>query len=67
MATSTNAEANRILKPRRRLVQEQQFSGTSSASKNGKTNVTDGYVSREQDVILGFAQTLLRNFLKERF
>ena len=66
MATSTNAEANRILKPRRRLVQEQQFSGTSSASKNGKTNVTDGYVSREQDVILGFAQTLLRNFLKER-
>ena len=63
---SSNVEANRILKPRRRLVQEQQFDNTNSNNGEKKANATDGYVSREQDVILGFAQTLLRNFLQER-
>ena len=63
---SSNVEANRILKPRRRLVQEQQFDNTNSNNGEKKANATDGYVSREQDVILGYAQTLLRNFLQER-
>ena len=65
---SSNVEANRILKPRRRLVQEQQIDNSSNNNKTAekKTNATEGYVSREQDVIVGFAQTLLRNFLQER-
>ena len=55
---SSNVEANRILKPRRRLVQEQQFDNTNSNNGERKANATDGYVSREQDVILGFTDLL---------
>ena len=48
------------------MVKEQQFDNTNSNNGEKKANATDGYVSREQDVILGYAQTLLRNFLQER-
>ena len=53
-----NPEAEAVLKPRRKLVHESALDG----DKTGSINM----VSKEQDVIVGFAQAMLRNFLQER-
>ena len=53
-----NPEAAALLKPRRKIVRE----SPADIGKNGSSSM----VTKESDVVLGFAQTMLRNFLQER-
>ena len=53
-----NPEAAALLKPRRKIVRE----SPADIGKNGSSSME----TKDNDVVLGFAQTMLRNFLQER-